>query len=174
MRRRYRVSLRSDAFSDELRPGAGSNSTTGGGILILEVRPCPFKRRPMDALESGRRSDRPKRMRPTPWSWRWLRRRRDCIRPTWHIGLVCYPITSRATSSWIGGTLDKQDMPQTRAALIRQTAASHQSGKHHGIAYHANTNARLIAPLVFCSPLGHVNQLQEVHHWIKRTCSKRP
>ena len=74
----------------------------------------------------------------------------------------------------VGGTLDKQDMPQTRAALIRQTAASHQSGKHHGIAYHANTNARLIAPLVFCSPLGHVNQLQEVHHWIKRTCSKRP
>ena len=124
MRRRYRVSLRSDAFSDELRPGAGSNSTTGGGILILEVRPCPFKRRPMDALESGRRSDRPKRMRPTPWSWRWLRRRRDCIRPTWHIGLVCYPITSRATSSW-----SRRHARQTRHATNPRRPYQTNSGQ---------------------------------------------
>src|SRR3954449_10070247 len=46
-------------------------------------------------------------MSPTPWGW--LCRHRGWTKSTWHIGLVCYPTTARATSrrSWWHGSTNK-------------------------------------------------------------------
>ena len=78
----------------------GQDSATSTIPIVFSIGVRPGRVRP--------------RYEPEPAGGRWLCRHRGWTRSTWHIGLVCYPTTGRATSRGLAAWLDKQDMPHIR------------------------------------------------------------
>src|ERR1700704_1409440 len=67
-------------------------------------------------------------MSPTPWSW--LCRHRAWTKSTWHIGLVCYLPTARATSRWSC----RHGSTTRHAAYPRRALSSDDTGEDRALA----------------------------------------